>query len=71
VEDNRIDGDIKDTNEPAQIAAKLDTLFKRDAHIWSPTPKFSGSLSATLFLSDFATPNHERIRKFFKRFGYE
>ncbi len=63
--------EIKNTSEPAQIASKLDTLFSRDGHIWDPHPNFTGSLSATIFLGDFANPNHKRIKKFFNRFGYE
>jgi hypothetical protein len=63
--------EIRDTREPSQIASKLDTLFSRDGHIWSPDPNFTGSLSTTIFLGDFANPNHDRIKKFFGRFGYE
>lgn len=63
--------EIKNTREPSQIASKLDALFSRDGHIWSPDPHFTGSLSTTIFLGDFANPSHERIKKFFRRFGYE
>jgi hypothetical protein len=63
--------EIKDTSDPAQIASKLDTLFSRDEHIWSPHPNFTGSLSTTVFLGDFANPNHRRIKKYFNRFGYD
>ncbi len=63
--------EIKDTKDPSQIAVKVDTLFERDGHIWGTDPKFSGSLPASLFLANFATPTHEHIKKFFNRFEYE
>jgi hypothetical protein len=62
--------EIKNTSEPAQIASKVETLFSRDLHIWSPDPNFAGTLSTTIFFGDFANPNHKRIKKFFNRFGY-
>lgn len=63
--------EIKDTKDPSQIAHKIDELFRRDNHIWGSGQRFSGSLAANLFLANFATPSHDRIKKFFNRFGYE
>jgi regulatory protein YycH of two-component signal transduction system YycFG len=63
--------EIKNTNDPSKIAIKVDTLFQRDGHIWGTDQRFSGTLPASLFLANFAIPNHEHIRKFFNRFGYQ
>ncbi len=63
--------EIKDTQDPANIATKLGQLFDRDEHIWNAHPRFSGPLSTEIFLGGFANPKHEKIEKFFKRYGYD
>jgi hypothetical protein len=61
---------IKDSSNPRRISSNLDALLLRDLHIWDSTPVFSAQISSDVFLSDFSNPTHDRIKRFFSRFGY-
>lgn len=63
--------DIQSKTDPAGIAEVIDKLNQRDQHIWGTQSHFDGALTPDIFLNDFANPTHERIRKFFNRFGYD
>lgn len=63
--------DIREARDPTVIATKIVEFWTRDGHIWDNTPQFGVPLSIDAVLSKFATPRHENIRKFFRRFGYD
>ena len=62
--------DIQGMRDPLKVAARVEDLLVRDGHIWGQQPNFSSPLSPSAFTSDFATPRHSRIKRFFNRFGY-
>ena len=62
--------DINRTTNPLDIATRVDTLLSRDGHIWDSSTSFAPPLPIDMFIRSFATPNHESIRRFFRRFGY-
>ena len=62
--------DIQGMNDPIKIATRVEDLLVRDGHIWGQQRNFTGPLSPDAFCSDFATPRHKRIKRFFNRFGY-
>jgi len=61
---------ILKSTESASIEQNLLMLWTRDSHIWDNTPHYKTPLQANIFIGDFINPNHKRIVKFFKRFGY-
>lgn len=62
---------IRKVTDPQAIVTGIDNLLSRDGHIWSAVPNYSGPLAVQVFVGDFVNPTHERIRKFFGRFGYD
>lgn len=62
--------EIRQISDPESSGKKIVDLFNRDQFIWNQDPNFPNNLSGQVFLSDFANPNHDRICKFFRRFGY-
>ena len=65
-----LDG-ITHAASPAVIASKVSDLINRDLHIWNTIPNFGPPLSPDALLGRFATPNHNNVRRFFSRFGYD
>jgi hypothetical protein len=61
---------IKETNDPAGIATKIQILMSRDADIWDNSVAFQQAPSSQRFIDGFSTPKVENIRKMFARFGY-
>lgn len=61
---------VKDSSHPTRISANIDAFLTRDLHIWDTNHSFTTQISAEVFVSDFANPTHDRIKKFFSRFGY-
>lgn len=64
-----IDG-IKDTGDPAVLAAKVKGLIARDVDIWSDDVAFGSPLPSDRFVHGFANPTVRDIKKLFNRFGY-
>ena len=62
--------DISRTTEPEKIAEKIYVLLDRDQDIWSNQKNFQNALSAERFLSNFSTPQFDKINSLVKRFGY-
>ena len=56
---------------PETVASRIDDFLNRDGHIWDSSTRFSPPLPVDQFVGRFATPNHENIRGFFRRFGYQ
>jgi len=61
---------IKQSSDPERISSHIDSLFRRDMHIWNTHPRFTNQISSEVFLSDFSNPTHDRISRFYARFGY-
>ena len=62
---------IGGAEEPEKVGLKIVDFLNRDGHIWDGSTNFSGPLSSATFIRSFATPRHESIRQFLRRFGYE
>ena len=61
---------INESTDPDRIAARIDSLLYRDINIWDTSAKFAEPLPVEAFVSNFSTPKHSNIRRFFRRFGY-
>ena len=62
--------DIGRMKDPGEISIKVVELFTRDGHIWDSNPNFIQPLPSDVFIQNFSNPTHDRIAKFFSRFGY-
>lgn len=62
---------IKDTDDKSKISLTIDAFFARDGHLWDGSPNFTSQLSADIFISNFSNPTHDKINKFFNRFGFD
>lgn len=63
--------DFSKMTDPTRIAKKIDDFLVRDGHIWDSSSNFVAPLPPQVFVSNFATPRHEDIRRFFARFGFQ
>ena len=61
---------IRETSDPERIAPKVKDLVRRDQDIWNDEDLFVQPLPHDRIVAGFATPNTEKIRKFWGRFGY-
>ena len=61
---------ISETNDANRKAAETARFIKRDLYIWNDNETFSQSLLTESILRTFATPNHDNIKGFFRKFGY-
>lgn len=61
--------EIRDTNDPDKISAKLFELIERDGSHWQRAGPFSGTIEWDIFETGFASPKVKNVAKFFGRFG--
>ena len=61
---------VKEAATPEVFVSSLDHLLYRDANVWDNSVHFSQPLRSDVFVGRFATPRHNDIVRFFRRFGY-
>jgi hypothetical protein len=59
------------SRDPSIVEQNLLRLWERDSQIWDRSPNYAMPLPVDVFIGDFLNPNHSRIVKFFRRFGYD
>lgn len=62
---------IQNSQEPETIESIVMEMMQRDLHIWDDSTIYSSSLPAGVFVENIGSPNHKRIKKFFRRFGFK
>lgn len=62
--------EVSDAREPSRIAGRVFAFLSSDAPLWSRTGPFPQPISADRFNKGFSNPAFDKIRAYFKRFGY-
>jgi len=62
---------IRNTNDPENIASRIDHFLNQHSFIWDLNADFVHPLPVDNFVDSWSTPYHRNIRSFFNRFGYD
>jgi hypothetical protein len=62
--------DIHDASDPDKKAEKVFSFIDNDIDYWSKTGPFPTQIQADRFNEGFSNPSHNKVRVYFKRFGY-
>ena len=62
--------EIQQSIHPDSISSRIEAFLERDMLIWNSDAAFVSPLPHDAFISGIAAPNHDNIKKLFRRFGY-
>lgn len=62
--------ELQETRDPSGVATKLLDFIAREGPMWARSGPFPAVIDAARFNSNFATPNMDKIRSYFGRFGF-